>query len=299
MSTKAQIKANQQNAQKSTGPQTDQGKATVSQNAIKHGLFTDSVIKGENQADYEAFHDNFLAELFPVGMVETMLAERLISLWWRLRRAERMQNQAIDSMIENQIDNPMAKRFNMIKCHAKGIKLGDPRYVIGHLQLGRIGTSDWSDSRVLDRMMLYERRIESSMTRIMNELKKQQIMRRIEQQDADEQYEPSPSLRDEADTRRPAEKKVDLKKQNQSRPSDGNPKSEYLNPKQVTKDAILKKQTQYAPAKYDAKSYLEGYYENNPAGRIEENKAKQSQSPAHEQNKGAGKSEKSLTAATG
>ncbi|HUT45026.1 MAG TPA: hypothetical protein VMX36_02025, partial [Sedimentisphaerales bacterium] len=87
MSTKAQIKANQQNAQKSTGPQTDEGKATVSQNAIKHGLFTDSVIKGENPAEYEAYHDQFLAELYPVGMVETMLAERFISLTWRLRRA--------------------------------------------------------------------------------------------------------------------------------------------------------------------------------------------------------------------
>jgi len=269
MSTKEQIKANQKNAQKSTGPQTDQGKATVSQNAVKHGLFTDSVIKGEDPADYEAFHDNFLAELFPVGMVETMLAERLISLWWRLRRAERMQNQAIDSMIENQIDNPMAKRFNMIKCHAKGIKLGDPRYVIGHLQLGRIGTSDWSDSRVLDRMMLYERRIESSMTRIMNELKKQQIMRRIEQQDEDEQYEPSPSLRDEAAT------------------------------ESVEKKGDLKKQTQYIPAEMGAKSYIKGEYENNPADRIGENKAKQSQSSTPAQTEGAGKREKSLAAATG
>jgi hypothetical protein len=54
MSTKAQINANRQNAQKSTGPQTAQDKAVVSQNALKHGLFTDSVIKGENQVDYEA-----------------------------------------------------------------------------------------------------------------------------------------------------------------------------------------------------------------------------------------------------
>jgi len=268
MSTKAQIKANQKNAQKSTGPQTDEGKKVVSQNAIKHGLFTDSVIKGENQADYEAFHDQFLAELFPVGMAETMLAERLISLWWRLRRAERMQNQAIDSMIENQIDNPMAKRFNMIKCHAKGIKLGDPRYVIGHLQLGRIGMSDWSDSRVLDRMMLYERRIESSMTRIMNELKKQQIMRRIEQQDADEQYEPSPSLRDEAATRCPAEKKADLKKQ-----------------------------SQFAPELMGVTPFGKGDYGNMPAGDGEENKAKQSQFPAPEPAERTGKIDKTLAAA--
>ena len=39
------------------------------------------------------------------------------------------------------------------------------------------------------------------MTKMMHELKRQQIMRRIEYQDADEQYMPSPSLRDEAATK--------------------------------------------------------------------------------------------------
>jgi hypothetical protein len=53
MSTQAQIKANRQNAQKSTGPKTDEGKAAASQNAVKHGLFAESVIKGENEAEYE------------------------------------------------------------------------------------------------------------------------------------------------------------------------------------------------------------------------------------------------------
>ena len=55
MSTKAQINANQQNAQKSTVPRTAHGKAVVSQNAVKHGLFAaEAVINGKNQADYEA-----------------------------------------------------------------------------------------------------------------------------------------------------------------------------------------------------------------------------------------------------
>jgi len=54
MSTKVQINANQQNAQKSTGPQTDEGKAVVSQNAVKHGLFAaETVITVEDPADYE------------------------------------------------------------------------------------------------------------------------------------------------------------------------------------------------------------------------------------------------------
>jgi len=286
MATKAQTKANRQNAQKSTGPQTDQGKATVSQNAVKHGLFAaEAVIKGEDPAEYQAFHDQFLAELYPVGAVETMLADRFVSLAWRLKRAERMQNQAIDSMIESQIDNPMAKSLNMVKWHAKGVKLGDPRYVISHLQLGRIASSDWCNCRVLDRMMLYERRIENSMIKMMNELKRREIMRRIEYQDGDEQHldaqtipkacgfeaatrSNSTSLRDEAATRCPAEKKGDLKKQ-----------------------------TQFASEQIVTKSYLKGDYGNIPAGGAEENKANQSQSPTLEQTKGVGKGKKLPAAA--
>ncbi|MGB2863745.1 MAG: hypothetical protein WBC05_10510 [Sedimentisphaerales bacterium] len=258
MSTKAQIKANQQNAQKSTGPQTAEGKNVVSQNAIKHGLFADSVIKGEDPAEYEAFHDKFLAELYPVGMVETLLAERVISLWWRLRRAERMQNQAIDEMIENQIDNPMSKRFNMIKWHAKGVKLGDPRYVIDHLQLGRIASTDWSNCRVLDRMMLYERRIESSMTKMMKELKRYEIMRRIEHEDAGEQ--------------------LYLHAQTIPKASGFEAATESVRDEAATpKKGDLKKQTQFAPELIGVTPFVKRDYSNIPAGRIEENKANQSQ----------------------
>ncbi len=52
MSTEAQKLANRRNAQKSTGPRTPQGKAAVSQNAVKHGLLAAHVvITSESQAD--------------------------------------------------------------------------------------------------------------------------------------------------------------------------------------------------------------------------------------------------------
>ena len=232
MSTEKQINANRQNAQKSTGPKTDEGKAAVSQNAVKHGIFSQSVIKGENEADYEAFHNEMLDELKPVGPTEILLAARIVGLWWRLERAERMQNQAIDEMIEHQIDNPLSKRIRMINLHAKGVKQGDPRYTIGHLQLGRIATHDWSNCRVLDRMMLYERRIENSLHKNLRELERRQLIRQYQQQEAeDEQSIPSTTLwtgpipindnRDEAATRNTvAEKNGDLKKQSQSVPGE-------------------------------------------------------------------------------
>ena len=58
MSTPAQILANQQNAQNSTGPRTPEGKATVAQNATKHGLAaTYPVIRSEEeQTQFETMH---------------------------------------------------------------------------------------------------------------------------------------------------------------------------------------------------------------------------------------------------
>ena len=298
MSTTAQILANHLNSKKSTGPRTAEGKAAVSQNAVKHALFAaEAVITGENPADYELYCDQMLAELAPVGAVESMLTERFVSLSRQLKRAERMQNQVIEDMIEREVTNPSARHHRENYCYNSGIRPGDPRFNLDRLPLGRIATSDWSNCRVLDRLLMYERRIENSMTKMMKELKRHEIMRRIEHEDAGEQhlhtqtipstplrtgpkasgfeaathqqYEPSPSLRVEAATES-TEKKGDLKKQ-----------------------------TQFAPGKYDAKSYLEGYYENKPAGRIEENKAKQSQIQPSAPTKGAGKREKSLAAATG
>src|SRR4030042_4740240 len=67
MSTQPQIVANRLNAQKSTGPQTPQGKAVVSQNALKHGLSArPDVIITENQADFDLHRDAPLTELAPI-----------------------------------------------------------------------------------------------------------------------------------------------------------------------------------------------------------------------------------------
>jgi hypothetical protein len=267
MSTEAQIKANRKNAQKSTGPKTDEGKAAVSQNAVKHGLFAESVIKGENEADYEAFHDQMLAELAPVGMVEFMLAERVVSLWWRLRRAERMQNQAIDDMIGRIVNSNQGKRDRECYYIRQGIYRGDPRMELDDLPLGRIAIDDWKYSRILDRMLMYERRMENSVVKLMKELKRFQKIRRIELENTEQKqsaraqtipkcgtgFQPVDNMARMAMPQNPpAEKKVDLKKQ-----------------------------SQFVPGLIGAKSFLKGDYDNNPAHGAIENKPKRSQFRNH------------------
>ena len=76
MPTTAQILANRLNSQKSTEPRTAEDKAAVSQNAVKHGLFaSEAVITGENQADYELFCDEMIAEFQKLQLLRQLQKE--------------------------------------------------------------------------------------------------------------------------------------------------------------------------------------------------------------------------------
>ena len=87
MSTESQILANRLNALKSTGPRTTQGKAVASQNSVKHGLLAErDVITSESQADFDLYRQQLLDELSPVSPMESILAERIVTLSWRLKR---------------------------------------------------------------------------------------------------------------------------------------------------------------------------------------------------------------------
>jgi hypothetical protein len=259
MATEKQINANRQNAQKSTGPKTDEGKTAVSQNAVKHGLFTNSLVFGENLADYEAFHDQMLAELDPVGAVETTMAERIISLWWRLKRAERMQNEVIEDMIVRKVTNDSSRRCREYDLADHGLRPDDPEYDLDGLALGRIGTKDFACCRVLDRMLMYERRIESSVIRLTKELRKQQLMRRVERRDISQEQAI-------AQTEALMGKKVNLKKQTQSRLAPNTAGGLLTD---------LKKQSQFVPGQMGVTPFVKGAYDDNMPAGDDENKAEQ------------------------
>ena len=54
MRTEKQTSASRENAKKSTGPRTPEGKANSSKNALKHGLMAqDAVIPGEDPAAFD------------------------------------------------------------------------------------------------------------------------------------------------------------------------------------------------------------------------------------------------------
>jgi len=173
MASEAQIQANRANARKSTGPRTAEGKAVVAQNAVKHGLRAEQmVIKGEDPGQFESYREQMLGELRPDGALESMLAERAVGLAWRLRRAERLQAEVFDTMLDEEENNPVQKLAR--RMHLTGA--GE-----GASALGRVVTRDFGHAQVLYRLGMYERRIEHSLYKTLNELQKHRLLREVDE----------------------------------------------------------------------------------------------------------------------
>src|SRR5688500_16947160 len=84
----AKSNANRQNAKKSTGPRTTEGKRRSSRNALKHGFCASasSLTPLEDRDAYESYTRSIIDSLHPATAMEEDLAQRVADLSWRLRR---------------------------------------------------------------------------------------------------------------------------------------------------------------------------------------------------------------------
>lgn len=109
MATAAQILANQNNAQLSTGPVTPEGKARGSQNATTLGLFSASAfVRADEHEIYEQFRADWNARLVPDGPVEEALVAELIQAAWRLRRCGLLESTTPDATAAEDLDRMQA-----------------------------------------------------------------------------------------------------------------------------------------------------------------------------------------------
>ena len=78
MATEAQIKANQENAKKSTGPATSEGKQRSSMNAMVHGIFSRiPLLPGENQEQFKLLENEIIKAYQPTDAMEYHLVQRI------------------------------------------------------------------------------------------------------------------------------------------------------------------------------------------------------------------------------
>ena len=97
MTSNAQVRANQQNAQKSTGPKSLDGKQKVGGNRITHGILsTKLLLVGEDGQYYQALLGDLQVQLRPVGVLELSLVEKIAVTLWRQRRLVGAETAAIE-----------------------------------------------------------------------------------------------------------------------------------------------------------------------------------------------------------
>jgi hypothetical protein len=159
MASQQQIDANRQNAQKSTGPKTPEGKAAVSQNALKHGLTAQQVcITGEDQDEFNTTLQSFQDELKPVGPVQTLLVEQIVMAAWRLSRLRLIEGGLFQLRSIDDAEN-IEKDYQNLR----------PRTRLGYLFL-----RDIRGPNALNMLGRYEARVERSFYRALHELQRLQ-----------------------------------------------------------------------------------------------------------------------------
>lgn len=97
MTTRRQAEANRQNALRSTGPRTPEGRAASSRNAVRHGVLSNNfVAEHEDHDTFQRLLEGLVAEFEPETAIESLLVERLAMLFWRERRLAVAESEQAD-----------------------------------------------------------------------------------------------------------------------------------------------------------------------------------------------------------
>lgn len=92
MPSEAQLRANRENARRSTGPRTQEGKDRAKFNALKHGLTAECVVlPREDMGEYYELRAALLAQYDPQNTSEMFLVDQVAQNWWRMNRSRRYE----------------------------------------------------------------------------------------------------------------------------------------------------------------------------------------------------------------
>jgi hypothetical protein len=200
LTSEKKAQANRRNALKSTGPKTPEGRAAVRLNALKHGLLSQVVLlPGEEEEALRELGERLRDELQPVGELECLLVDRIISAYWRLRRlgrvetgifawerseelAERAEREA--QGYESNEDEDLMRVIGITITDKKGHEeaLSRARRMRSEQEdetttLGRTFARDADQANAFSKLSRYETAIERQLYRALHELERRQAGR--------------------------------------------------------------------------------------------------------------------------
>jgi hypothetical protein len=203
MTSEKQAEANRRNALKSTGPKTPEGKGAVSLNALKHGLLSrETLLPDEDEEALRDLGEHLREELQPVGELENLQVERIVSGYWRLRRLGRVEGGIFVSQRFEVLAEQAQREANDYEFHPIDTLMEGTRVKKEHIEkyeealerarrmrseqgdetatLGRIFVRDADKANAFAKLFRYEAAIERSIYRALHELQRLQAARRAD-----------------------------------------------------------------------------------------------------------------------
>jgi hypothetical protein len=108
------------NAAKSTGPVTDEGKARSSQNALRHGLTAAAVVlPSECRERFDRLFEDYIDVLEPTNVVELECVRTVVVCAWRRRRVWAIESAIIALEIHRhrkQVDKDFEQVSDSVRC---------------------------------------------------------------------------------------------------------------------------------------------------------------------------------------
>ena len=180
--TPARLQANRENAKKSTGPRSPEGKAASSRNGLQHGLCAERhIVLDEDSAEFDALVDDLYHRFRPVGVAEEKLVHRIAACQWRLDRSLPIEAALYRKSLQRIAD------CNAFKSHEREARKSnhrrDPAHYLpppppdGPAELIAEAFVDDGQTNTLSRLARYEAALERSIDRTLRQLKAYQAAR--------------------------------------------------------------------------------------------------------------------------
>ena len=160
MASVKQLAANRANAKKSTGPITEAGKLNTRYNAVKHGLTGHTILRtAEQDVAFDSYRARLYPDLAPASAIEHDFAERIIYDSWRVHRASTIEANLF-ALAESAFDTGDLSRDDALN-EAQAFQLND---------------------RAINLLSLYQQRLQRSIHRDLEMLRKMQKERKAQPQ---------------------------------------------------------------------------------------------------------------------
>ncbi len=165
MSSRQKRKVARQNGAKAAGTKSPEGVQKSSQNALRHGLFADTlVLTNESKPHFHIMLQSYLQRFQPFDDVELHLVEEMVSARWRQQRIWMIQSAALDLQMDRD-EQPIQE--TMLKCsEPTRISIAFSNLANNERTLDLLMRYETSYSRMHDRAMktlqrLQQERVES------------------------------------------------------------------------------------------------------------------------------------------